>query len=266
LIYVFVAVAAMVPPVLTFPSPAYSLGIAMGIMASPIFFLGSLADGSRNVPLFSISRTRQLLGLIGVLIAVGTAVFAGLAVEARASNDRFLWSLVGEPDTLLASIPTDSWRVDRHFNHSLTAAQRKAVATKVRLGKGEITDTPLGSVQHFPNAPLRIVNVTRLAGQVVVFVESNIDLDYGIFLLQPQGSDRIFYRKVLNWSPAQTYALIFNTGSSSSQFQVFTLALKEGTATFTTEPNTPVAKIVFSSSNSDFNNIVPGDDLTQKSR
>ncbi len=44
-VYGVVVAVALLPPVLTWPSPQYSLGVAMGLLASGLFAVGSLIEG-----------------------------------------------------------------------------------------------------------------------------------------------------------------------------------------------------------------------------
>ncbi len=59
LLYLIVCGVSILPPVLTYPSPQYSLGVAMGLIACPLFALGSMyVDG--------IEDSRRYLRALGV--------------------------------------------------------------------------------------------------------------------------------------------------------------------------------------------------------
>jgi len=247
LIFGILAFAALIPPVLTFPLPVYSLGLGMAVMASPIFFLGGLFPSVPNRAFFPKFQTRRLILLLTLFILLGTSALACAAIVTQMSNDRFSWNLMTDSRTLLASVESDPWRTDRHFNHSLSAAQRRIAAAKVRAVAERFRRVPLASVQLSSDAYLRVLNVTRLTRQIVLFVESRRELDYGVFLLQPEGRNQVFCRKVLGWSPSQTYMLIFNTGPTDSQFKSFNLLFALDPANPSIETSTPVASIIIPS-------------------
>jgi hypothetical protein len=245
MIYLITAVTALIPPILTFPYPSYSTAIGMVLVASPLFFVGSFFENVRDPVRFRSTETRWLVAVVAVLLLVVTSVIACFAIEAKASNDRLLWDLVGPPTSLLAQIEYDSWRVDRHFNHSLSSLQRKTAAEKFNQVQGDVGIAGNASIREFPDASVRITNFIRLRDRIVLFVETNTDLNYAVFVLQADGSDHVFYRKALDWSALQTYALIFNTGPLDDNVRSFTLNLKEDVEGFTTEPGKSVAQITF---------------------
>ena len=246
-VYLIVVAAAFAPPVLTFPAPPYSMGIAMGILASPLFFFGSLLEAPKGRALFPLLQTKRLVFVLAGFLAIGSVVFGAFAVGAHIYRNAFLSRLLGEPADLAAAVQSDPWRVDRHFNHSLSSAHRKAAAERVHENWGQVTGDAAASVEHSPDARLRIINVTQLPEQIFFLVESRRELDYGIFLLKAKGAGPFYYRKALNWRPQETYLLIFNTGKRDAASEGYTLSFKEDTAGFTTEPNIPVAVVDLSS-------------------
>jgi hypothetical protein len=244
-IYVIIAVTAFIPPVLTFPSPSYSTAIGLALVGNPLFFAGSFLEKSRRPVHFSLAHTRLLAAAVVLSLLVATAAFASFASEARASNDRFLRDLLGPSTDVLSRVASASWRVDRHFNYSLSAPQRQAVSDQFKQAQGEAGSASNASIIELPGACLHITSVIRLPGRIAMFVKANANLDYAIFALNAEGTDQVFYRKALDWSPSQTYMLIFNTGALDTNVRSFKLKIKEHLQTFTTDPGKAVAQITF---------------------
>jgi hypothetical protein len=146
----------------------------------------------------------------------------------------------------LKQIESDSWRVDQHFNRSLSAFERKSAATRFQTAAALKDALSPQSVQQLEQSPVKILNARRIPGKIVFMVESNIDLKYGIFLLRSAADKSVvFYRKAVDWSSAQTYILIFNTADLDKNINAFTVSLKQNADDFTLEPSVPIGSVTF---------------------
>jgi hypothetical protein len=247
-IYGIVVCSSLAPSIMAWPDRVYSFGAEMAILGAAVFFLSGFFEKSSNTMNFRRSESAGLVAVTVLIFVIGAISLNLFALEARASNAQLLWNLEGKADLFLNEVESDSWRVDRHFNHSLPSAERGAEAAKFEQDAVALTRFPHPSVRPFPDASLRIVNVTRLKDKMMLFVESNVELDYAIFVLKAEDRNLVFYRKALQWAPTETYLLIFNTGPLDDALQSFTLNLKSGTSSFSPDPSTPVAAISFSPS------------------
>src|SRR5262249_17765563 len=160
----------------------YSTAIGVVLVATPLFFVGSFFEKTNGLVRFRHTETRWLVTIAGLLVVSVTVLISIFAIEAKASNAQLLWDLVGPPTTVLAQIESDSWRVDHHFNHSLSSIQRKTAAEKFKQVQGKVGSGSDPSISEFPDACLRIIKAVRLANQMIFLVEPNTDLNYAIFL------------------------------------------------------------------------------------
>ena len=240
-IYPIAALTALVPPVLTFPSPAYSTALGIVVLGCPIFCLGSFAEPANKSVQFPVSASRLLLVMVVALGLVAATSLTVFAVEGRSSNSQLIWNLLGDAKTIEAQLTKDTWRFDRHFNYSLSPAQRDSATS--RLQEYFIGRNSNISVDYFPDPPIRVLSGARLEGAIVFVVETTSTLNDNLFSLTPDTSNHVFYRKALNWSGSQKYVLVFNTGDVHEITNSFTLRFANISDAFPPRKEVPVAHI-----------------------
>ena len=218
----------------------------MVAVSCPLFFLTSLFEKPESQIEFSLRVTKRLVILTGAALVIALAAAGFLAVRATAANNTLKWALIGRPADIFTEIEADSWRVDQHFNRSLSAGERKSAVERIEASGALHDAVSPQSIEQVQPSPLTIRNVRRIPGKIVCLVESNIDLKYGIFLLTAANdSSVVFYRKGINWSAGQAYMLIFNTGDLDKNISRYALSLKQSVDTFTLEHSLPIGSLTF---------------------